>query len=132
MMNIIITIAAVILTAILTIMSFMWGGSEAHEKAAFETKVEQNISEVMQMRNALISYSALHGEWPADLGVLVPQYLKALPNGWDINGVKEIAEATPEMEELICKRTNERLNIGDVAPACSDISGSFMGCCMGD
>ena len=132
MSNLIITIIAIMLAATLVLATIMWGGNAANDSAKFEIKAENVVSEMNQIRGAIISYQAMNGEWPNDLSDLTPSYLRELPEGWVTDGLKEITSASAAEDSMICERANERLGSGKIAPLCADVSGSFMGCCLAD
>lgn len=132
MSNLIITIIAIMLAATLVLATIMWGGNAANESAKLEIKAENVVSEMNQIRGAIISYQAMNGEWPNDLSDLTPSYLRELPEGWATDGLKEITSASVAEDSMICERANERLGSGKIAPLCADVSGSFMGCCLAD
>lgn len=121
MFNLIITIIAIALIAVLAIATIYYGGSvwSQQETHAHTARI---LNEGSQIKGAVELYRNDHaGSNPADLAALTADsghYLKSIPRGdWGFDGSYALSDVT---EETNCRAVNEKLGYGYIVPTCAD------------
>lgn len=146
MFNLIITVIAIALVAVIAIATTYYGGS-LWSTQGVEASTVRVLNEASQVKGAVELYRNDHaGASPADLDVLVPRYLKTIPVGsasaWSVQGQNAVTLIGPsvaaagvtqteiDLALASCRRINEKLGLGSQVFSCQDPTvASVQVCC---
>ena len=74
----------------------------------------------------------------ASVNELVPEYLKAVPEGWELSSVALTSvpgyvayplAGTDDQKRDVCEEVNKKLGFVGGVPECSALPANFTGCC---
>lgn len=121
MFNLLITVIAIALVAVIAVATIYYGGDvfRSQQTHAHTARV---LNEGAQIKGAVELYRNDHaGSNPADLNALTAndgQYLKSIPRGdWGFDGSYALTDVA---QEANCRAVNEKLGYGSIVPTCAD------------
>ncbi len=138
MVNLIVVVIAIALTILIAVAVSYYGGDllsdgQRQGRAAGLVSQSQQIAGAIEM----FKTDNPNGEL-ASVSELVPQYLKSVPEGWELSSVNLASmpgyvayplAGTDDQKEKVCEEVNKKLGLSGPIPACSAVSSSFTGCC---
>lgn len=146
MFSLIITIVAIAIVVVL-IAATMYHGGDTLDEGKKQAEVARGLSELAQVKAALVTYNMKERQEATSLQDLVPHYLSSIPEGWGVSITDPAAAAalaafetsrvlvgSEQDKKDICNQINAKLDIDPDKdgnpPACTDISPDFAGCCV--
>lgn len=137
MFSLIITVISIALVVALVVATMYHGGSDVLTRGKQEAEITRLINDSNQVNSAILAYKAREGKEPSSLFDLVPNYLRAPPEGWGVDLPGQVAfEASlltvgdDAVKLASCKEINSRKGITGDPPSCATIEATFSGCCV--
>lgn len=140
MFNLILVVIGIALTILIAVAASYYGGDilsdgQRQGRAAGLVSQSQQIAGAIEM----FKTDNPNGEL-SSVNELVPQYLKSVPEGWELSSVNLASmpgyvayplSGSDEDKRSTCEEVNKKLGLGQAIPQCSEVAATFSGCCTG-